>query len=154
LDETGLQEALRWYIQGLVDRSGLDIRLDVCTDFGRLPREMELVVYRLVQECLTNIHRHSGSKTAIIRLVRDGEIFSLEVEDAGKGIAPEKLNLLQSQGAGVGLRGMRERIRPFDGQMNIISNDGGTTISFIFRLPTTSAPSPESMGQQVQEFPE
>jgi PAS domain S-box-containing protein len=154
LDETGLQEALRWYIQGLTDRSALDIRLDVSADFGRLPREMELVVYRLVQECLTNIHRHSGSKTAVIRLVRDGEIFSLEVKDAGKGIPPEKLNLLQLQGAGVGLRGMRERIRQFDGQMNIISNDGGTTISFIFRLPAASAPSPENMGQQVQGFPE
>jgi PAS domain S-box-containing protein len=151
LDETGLQEALRWYIQGLTDRSGLDIRLDVSADFGRLPREMELVVYRLVQECLTNIHRHSGSKTAVIRLVRDGEIFSLEVEDAGKGIPPEKLNLLQLQGAGVGLRGMRERIRPFDGQMNIMSNDGGTTISFIFRLPG-AAPSPENIGQGVQGF--
>jgi signal transduction histidine kinase len=112
---------------------------------------MELVVYRLVQECLTNIHRHSGSKTAVIRLVRDGEIFSLEVEDAGKGIPPEKLNLLQLQGAGVGLRGMRERIRQFDGQMNIISNDGGTTISFIFRLPG-AAPSPENIGQEVQGF--
>ncbi len=152
LDETGLQEALRWYIQGLTDRSGLDIRLDVSADFGRLPREMELVVYRVVQECLTNIHRHSGSKTAVIRLVRDGEIFSLEVEDAGKGIPPEKLNLLQLQGAGVGLRGMRERIRPFDGQMNIISNDGGTTISFIFRLPGPPAPSPENIGQEVQGF--
>jgi PAS domain S-box-containing protein len=152
LDETGLQEALRWYIQGLTDRSGLDIRLDVSPDFGRLPREMELVAYRLVQECLTNIHRHSGSKTAVIRLVRAGEIFSLEVEDAGKGIPPEKLNLLQLQGAGVGLRGMRERIRPFDGQMNIISNDGGTTVSFIFRLPGPPAPSPENIGQEVQGF--
>ena len=154
LDETGLQEALRWYIQGLMDRSGLDIRLDVSADFGRLPREMELVVYRLVQECLTNIHRHSESKTAVIRLVRDREIFSLEVEDAGKGIPPEKLNLLQLQGAGVGLRGMRERIRPFDGQMNIISDDGGTTISFKFRFPAASAPSPENMGQQVHGFQE
>jgi CheY-like chemotaxis protein len=64
LDESGLYSALRWYTQGLVERSNLQINLEISQDFGRLPRDMELVVFRLVQECLTNIHRHSGSKTA------------------------------------------------------------------------------------------
>ena len=68
LDEVGLPEALRWYIQGLTERSGLNISFTVAEEFGRLSREMELVMFRLVQECLTNIHRHSGSKTAMIRL--------------------------------------------------------------------------------------
>ena len=65
LDETGLTEALRWYIQGLTERSGLEITLEVSDDFQRLSREMELVMFRLVQECLTNIHRHSGSASAV-----------------------------------------------------------------------------------------
>jgi PAS domain S-box-containing protein len=135
LDETGLAEALRWYIQGLAERSGLEIALEVPADFERLSREMELVMFRLVQECLTNIHRHSGSKTAVILIARDRESVALEVQDEGKGIAAEKLVDLQSQGSGVGIRGMRERVRHFGGQMDIESNRGGTKISFKFPLP-------------------
>ena len=75
LDEAGLSEALRWYIQGLTERSGLEIELDIPEDFGRLPREMELVMFRLVQECLTNIHRHSGSKVAAIGIARRVQAF-------------------------------------------------------------------------------
>jgi PAS domain S-box-containing protein len=144
LDETGLNQALSWYTQGLMQRSGLKINLTVSKDFGRLPREMELVVYRLVQESLTNIHRHSGSKTASIHLLREREIVSLQIQDEGKGIPAEKLNLLQKQGAGVGIRGMGERVRQFDGEMNIESDGRGTTISFIFRLPAAETRIPES----------
>ena len=75
LDEMGLAEALRWYIQGLTERSGIEIALEVPAGFERLSREMELVMFRLVQECLTNIHRHSGSKSAVIRIARDREAF-------------------------------------------------------------------------------
>jgi signal transduction histidine kinase len=150
LDEMGLQEALRWYIQGLKDRTGLEIKLNVSEGFGRLPRDMELIVYRLVQECLTNIHRHSGSKTAAIDFVRDGDRFSLEIQDAGSGIPQEKLKLLQLQGGGVGIRGMRERIRQFGGRMDIHSSDGGTTISFSFQLPNNIPPSSGNIEQQVQ----
>lgn len=149
LDESGLHQALQWYVRGLKERSSLQITLDVSEDFGRLPREMELVVYRLVQECLTNIHRHSGSRSASIRLEREGRKFSLQIEDAGKGIPAEKLNQLQSQGAGVGLRGMSERIRQFDGRMNIRSSDQGTTISFLFELPETASPNPTDMDEEV-----
>jgi PAS domain S-box-containing protein len=149
LDETGLNQALSWYIQGLTQRSGLEIDLSISENFGRLPREMELVVYRLVQECLTNIHRHSGSKNASIRLRREGERLSLEVQDAGKGILPDKLNQLQMQGAGVGIRGMRERVRQFEGRMDIRSSESGTTISFIFHLPRPAADS-RSASQPVQ----
>jgi signal transduction histidine kinase len=67
LDESGLSETLRWYIQGLKERSGLDITLVIPEDFGRLSREMELAIFRIVQECLTNVHRHSGSKVATVR---------------------------------------------------------------------------------------
>ena len=132
LDETGLSEALRWYIQGLTDRCRLEIALEVPADFERLSREMELVMFRLVQECLTNIHRHSGSKSAVIRIARDGDGVSLEVQDRGRGISAEKLSEIQSQGSGVGIRGMRERARHFGGHMLIESNHKGTKISFRF----------------------
>jgi len=135
LDETGLTEALRWYIQGLTERSGLQIALEVSDDFERLSREMELVMFRLVQECLTNIHRHSGSASAVIRIARDIDCVSLEVQDKGKGISAEKLSYMQSQGSGVGIRGMRERARHFGGHMMIESNQKGTKITFKFPLP-------------------
>jgi PAS domain S-box-containing protein len=149
LDEIGLPEALRWYMQGLTERSGLDVNLDVSEDFGRLPLEMELVMFRLIQECLTNIHRHSGSKSAVLRLAREEESVSLEVQDGGKGISPEKLSQIQAQGSGVGIRGMRERVRQFDGRMNIESNEKGTKISFKFPLKTPT-PKRESKIEQLQ----
>ncbi len=116
LDETGLYSALNWYVQGLVERSTLEINLDLPDELGRLPREMELVVFRLVQESLTNIHRHSGSKTASIQLQREDERITVEIRDEGKGMSPARLAEIQSQGSGVGIRGMRERLREFGGQ--------------------------------------
>ncbi len=130
LDETGLAEAVRWYIQGLSERNGLEIKLNVTENFGRLSREMELVMFRLVQECLTNIHRHSGSKSAVIHMARRADEVSLEVRDQGKGISPERLAEIQAKGSGVGMTGMRERVRQFGGNMTIESNGHGTTISF------------------------
>ncbi len=150
LDETGLNQALNWYIQGLSQRSDLEIELFVSEDFGRLPRDMELVVYRLVQECLTNIHRHSGSKTATIRLLRKQEMLTVEIHDTGRGIQSDKLDQMQRQSAGVGIRGMRERVRQFDGQMTIKSSKDGTTVSFLFQLPAASAVQSESMDREIQ----
>jgi PAS domain S-box-containing protein len=138
LDEIGLSEALRWYVDGLAGRSGLEIQLNISEGFGRLSRELELVMFRLVQECLTNIHRHSGSKTANIRMLRDDKQLFLEIEDSGTGIAAEKLAHLQSQASGVGIRGMNERVHQFGGQMNIHSNSQGTKISFVFPVRRNS----------------
>src|SRR5579862_9143285 len=105
LDESGLAEAISWYASGLHERGGLDVTVDILENFGRLPRETELAIFRIVQECLTNVHRHSGSKRATIRLRRiDNEIL-LEIADEGQGIPAEKLAQLQSQGGGVGFRG-------------------------------------------------
>jgi len=112
--------------------------LEIPSDFERLPREMELVMFRLVQECLTNIHRHSGSETAVIRIARDSENVSLDVLDKGKGISAEKLSGIQARSSGVGIRGMRERVRHFGGTMNVESNKEGTRISFTLPLPKTS----------------
>jgi PAS domain S-box-containing protein len=140
LDEAGLAEALGWYTKGLMERSGLDITLVIAKDFGRLPREMELVMFRVVQECLTNIHRHSVSKTALIRIARERGTIDLDVQDEGQGISPEKLAQIQSQGSGVGITGMRERVRQFGGQMTIHSDSGGTRISVRFQYEEPVAP--------------
>ena len=134
LDEGGLHEALSWYIPGLKERSGIEINWAIPEDFGRLSRELELAIFRIVQECLTNIHRHSGSKVAAIRMKRaDGKVF-LEVEDGGSGISPEKLIEIQSHRAGVGIRGMRERVLQCAGEMKIESDGCGTKI--LITLPT------------------
>jgi signal transduction histidine kinase len=134
LDEEGLQTAISLYVRGLIERSGLDITVNISKGFGRLPRDTELAVFRLVQECLTNIHRHSGSKVAAIHLKRAERCVLLEVQDAGSGISPEKLLEIQSHGAGVGIRGMRERVLLFGGEMKIESEGRGTKISIT--LPT------------------
>jgi PAS domain S-box-containing protein len=135
LDESGLAASLAWYVRGLAERSGLDIRLDIPEDLGRLPQDMELVVFRLVQECLTNIHRHSGSKSAVIQIHRDGGKISVAVADQGKGMTPERLGEVQGHGAGVGFRGMRERVRQFGGEIKIESNGTGTIVSACLSVP-------------------
>lgn len=138
LDETGLTSALGWYTQGLRERTGLNIALDVPEDFGRIQRDIELVVFRLVQECLTNIHRHSGSKTAAIRLTRESDTVVLEVRDKGKGISSERLAEIQSGGSGVGIRGMRERVAQFSGTMRIDSNGSGTGVYVAIPIAKTA----------------
>jgi PAS domain S-box-containing protein len=145
LDENGLGEALRWYIQGLRERSGLDILLTIPDDFGRLSREMELAIFRIVQECLTNVHRHSGSKNAVIRLAREAEGVSVEVQDEGKGVSLERLGEIQSQGSGVGIRGIRERVHQLEGVFKIQSNDKGTKILVTFPVPMTGVSEPENI---------
>jgi PAS domain S-box-containing protein len=128
LDETGISSALSWYVQGLAERSSLKIDLQLPDNLGRLPPEMELVIFRLVQESMTNIHRHSGSKTALIRLELEETTVHVKVEDQGRGMSPERLAAIQSQGTGVGIRGMRERVRHFGGNLVIESNASGTKI--------------------------
>jgi PAS domain S-box-containing protein len=136
LDETGISSALSWYVQGLAERSRLSIDLKVPDNFGRLPSEMELLIFRLVQESLTNIHRHSGSKTATIRIEREESNVRVEVEDHGRGMSPKRLVEIQSQGTGVGIRGMRERVRHFRGDLVIESNGSGTKVYATLPLKT------------------
>jgi len=138
LEENGLAGAIEWYISGLAERSNLKSELVISKDFGRLSDEMEVAIFRIVQECLTNIHRHSGSKTAMIRLSHMGQGVSLEIQDQGKGIPAEKLMEIQGNRAGVGIAGMRERVRHLNGRMDIQSNANGTKI--LVTLPV-AAPS-------------
>jgi signal transduction histidine kinase len=134
LDEAGLSSAVRWYIDGFAQRSQIKVDLDLPADFERLSPELETAIFRVVQECLTNIHRHSGSSIAKIRLLHvDGQVL-VEVEDKGKGISPEEREKMVSGGApGVGIRGMRERMRQLGGDLEIVSNGTGTSI--LARLP-------------------
>jgi PAS domain S-box-containing protein len=148
LDESGLSEAIRWYLQGLEERSDLVVNLDIDEGFGRLPSEIELAVFRIVQECFTNIHRHSGSKTASLRLSRHAEAVALEIQDEGTGMPAEKLNGIHAQRSGVGIAGMRERVRHFKGVINIRSNDGGTKISVTLPVPTTNTSDTEDILQE------
>jgi PAS domain S-box-containing protein len=136
LDEAGISSALSWYVQGLEERSGLKIGLRIPENFGRVPSEMELLIFRLVQECLTNIHRHAGSKTARIEIQREGEKIHVAVEDQGAGMSPERLAEIQSHGTGVGIRGIRERVRQFHGDLVIESNGSGTRVSASLPLRT------------------
>jgi len=134
LDEAGLSSALRWYVDGFSQRSGIKVELDMPDDFRRFPGELETAVFRVVQESLTNIHRHSGSPTAKIRVrERDHEVL-VDVEDHGKGIPDEKRQQMATSGTpGVGIRGMQERLRQLGGTLQIESDGSGTLV--MARLP-------------------
>jgi signal transduction histidine kinase len=147
LDEVGLASALQWYVEGFSKRSKIEANLDIPQNFAGLSKEMELSIFRVVQECLTNIHRHAGSPTAGIRIVQDEACLRVEIEDAGKGIPFEKRSAFGlSAHTGVGLRGMRERLRQLGGTLQVQSNSPGTRVTAILPvLHATAAPS----GQEV-----
>ena len=144
LDEAGLASAVRWYADGFAQRSKIQVDLDLPVDFRRLSPELETAIFRVVQECLTNIHRHSGSAIARIRLLHlDGHVL-LEVADEGKGIPAENREAMLSVGVpGVGIRGMRERIRQLGGSLDITSNGTGTLV--LARLPAVANPLAEDL---------
>jgi two-component system, NarL family, sensor kinase len=133
LDDIGLVSAISWYSRGFSERSGIHVDLDIPLDLERLPRVLEIALFRIIQEALTNVHRHSGSPRAAIRLTADAERIVLEVSDQGVGFthppgqAAAKL--------GVGLAGMRERIHQLGGQFEIVSGCHGTTVRVAHTLP-------------------
>ena len=136
LDEAGFASAARWYVEGFAQRSGIQVKTDIPDDVGRMPKAVELSLFRVLQEGLTNIHRHSGSSKAEISLkVLPGRVV-LEVVDYGRGIPQDLLGVFRSNGtnSGVGLAGMRERIRELGGQLDIQSGPAGTGISAIMPL--------------------
>jgi len=140
LDEMGLLSALRWFAEGFEERSGIKVNLELDSEFGRASRDLETAIFRIVQESLTNIHRHADSTTATIRLAQSGDRVTLQIEDSGKGIAPEKLCEITSGGlSGVGLRGMRERIENFRGSFDITSGKQGSCIRVAIPIATSAA---------------
>ena len=129
LDEMGLPAALEAYASGLAGRSSVKIDVEIAEGFGRLTPDQELAIFRIVQEALTNVHRHTDSPWAAIRLWRDAERIQLEIKDGGCGMSSEVLAGVQAQGAGVGIAGMRERVRNLGGETKIESGPSGTTLS-------------------------
>jgi PAS domain S-box-containing protein len=150
LDESGLYSAVSWYVQGLHERSGLEVQLEISKEFGRLPRDMELVIFRMVQECLTNIHRHSGGKKGSIRIARETNQVTLEIQDDGNGISRERLTEIQSGRSGVGITGMRERLRQFEGTLDIESADSGTRVFATIPVPKAAEPGAQTKAEPVQ----
>jgi signal transduction histidine kinase len=131
LDEVGLESALRFYVDGFAKRSNISVQLDIATRLGRLPQDHETSIFRIVQESLTNIHRHSGSQTAFVRIENTGGELRVEIRDEGRGMRPEMLRPTAiPTGAGVGVQGMRERVRELGGKLDIASRLGhGTVLS-------------------------
>jgi PAS domain S-box-containing protein len=142
LDEVGLYSALRWYIDGFAQRSKIEASLEISETLVRLPQDVEIAIFRAVQECLTNIHRHSGSPSCSVKLVQEESQLRIEIRDFGRGIPPAKQPNIASSG-GVGLRGMQERIRQLGGILEIASNAHGTVVSATLPLPHAISPSKE-----------
>jgi signal transduction histidine kinase len=130
LDEVGFACAADWFIEGFAKRSGVNVKADIATSRERLPKRMEIALFRVLQESLTNVHRHSGASEASINFQHESEVVILEVRDFGKGITEERLRLLSSVSAetGVGLAGMRERLHELDGTLEIESDSHGTRV--------------------------
>ena len=145
LDEAGLSSALTWYIKGFSERSKIEVDLRIPRDFGRLSRDLETAIFRVVQECLTNIHRHSGSSVARVFISHTDGHVRVEVEDKGKGISAQKrAEIISSPAAipGVGIRGMRERLRQLGGTLDVQSNGEGKGMTVTALLPADVAPPP------------
>lgn len=131
LEELGLTSAIPWYLEGFSQRSGIKTAFEAPADFGRLARDTELVLFRVLQESLTNIQRHSGSTTAEIRISRDGSTVTMEVADQGKGMSPgtvERGSQSWASSLGVGLRGMAERLSQINGTLDVFSDRNGTKV--------------------------
>ncbi|HEX4488067.1 MAG TPA: CHASE3 domain-containing protein [Terriglobales bacterium] len=130
LDEAGFSSAANWFVSGFSQRSGIPVTLELPPDLRRLPNTTEIALFRVLQESLTNVHRHSQSASAEIKLQTDAEWVTLKITDRGRGIDPELLRKMRLDGThtGVGLAGMRERIRELGGKLEINSDSSGTTI--------------------------
>ena len=136
LDEAGLESALHWFVEGFAQRSGIKVELELAPELGRLSREMEIAIFRIVQESLANVHRHSGSKTAQVRVGRDAQKVTLEIRDQGRGLhANGSAQTPEPVLPGVGIRGMRERVRQLGGRFEIQVSEGSTTVRAAIPLP-------------------
>jgi len=140
LDEAGLNSASRWFVEGFGKRSGIDVSLDIRDESGRLPETVELVLFRALQESLTNVHRHSGATRADVSLRTAGDRTILRVKDYGHGMPASVMQSLREDGTGggVGLAGMKERIREIGGQLEINSNSAGTEV--VVQVPVRRRP--------------
>lgn len=144
LDESGLASATRWFVDEFARRSGIAINFESSTPLRRLHPDIEIALFRAIQEGLTNVHRHSGASSVNIRLTQQKTQVRLEIQDNGRGIQQQRLNrfLLGATEAGVGLAGMRERLRELGGSLDIQSSNTGTAL--VITTPLTSKAALES----------
>jgi signal transduction histidine kinase len=152
LDEAGFASAASWYVNGFAQRSGVQVKVNIAEDHPRLPSEVELALFRILQECLTNIHKHAKSTIAEITVdVQAGQVC-LTIADNGKGIPNELLSRFQSDGTdtGVGLSGMRERVSELGGQLRIHSSTAGTTIAAVIPLAKAASAKAAKTGSPFQ----
>lgn len=142
LDEVGFACAAECYIEGFARRSGISAEAEIAKPSERLPKNVEMALFRVLQESLTNVHRHSGASDASIHFQHAGDAVILEVRDFGKGIPEERLRLLHGVSAqiGVGLAGMRERLCELNGRLDIESDARGTTVRATVPLAALSVP--------------
>ena len=133
LDEVGFACAAEWFIEGFAKRSGINVKADITNSRERLPMKMEIALFRVLQESLTNVHRHSKASDASVQFQHQPEAVILEIRDSGRGIPSERLRRLREAGpeTGVGLAGMRERLRELNGKLEIESDDNGTRMRAI-----------------------
>jgi PAS domain S-box-containing protein len=138
LDETGLRAALHWYVDGMVKRSNIQVTLSVTPAiFARLPRDIETTIFRLVQESLTNIYKHANSDSARVEIDKQPECVVVRVRDYGKGVAHVTSNQVRTSSLGVGIAGMRERVRQFGGELTVSRAEPGTLVEA--KIPLFSA---------------
>jgi len=148
LDEMGLRSALRWYVDGFAERSRIDAKLEIPPAFARLPKEHELCLFRIAQECLTNVHRHSKGNAVRVILSDTGGNIVLQVQDNGRGLAEEKLAAVAAgKTPGVGFRGMQERLRQLGGKLEIKSDQSGTIVTAM--LPRSEHASASAAAKEV-----
>ena len=131
LDEAGFASAARWYVEGFGNRSGIKASLEVPDDLPRLSPDIETALFRILQEALTNVHRHARSPAVDVRLTVDDATAKLTIKDHGRGIPQELLDRFAQAGTnvGVGLAGIRERVKELGGALDIQSNDRGTVLT-------------------------
>jgi signal transduction histidine kinase len=135
LEELGLRFALKSYLDGFAERSKISVELQIAPDLERLPHDYELSLFRVVQECLTNVHRHSHSPTALVKLSRAPTEITLEVKDNGKGIKEDmRSSIAAGASAGVGFRGMQERVALLGGTLTVQSSENGTSVQVALPL--------------------
>jgi two-component system, NarL family, sensor kinase len=130
LDEVGFACAAEWYVEGFAKRSGINVSLEMAPARERLPMRIEIVLFRVLQESLTNVLRHASAAEARVCFQRQPENLVLEIRDYGRGITAERLSRLRTASAetGVGLSGMRERLHELDGKLEIESDSHGTSL--------------------------
>lgn len=150
LDEMGLQSAIHWYLEGLSKRSGIETSMEVFPEeFPRLAREMETAVFRVVQEALTNVFRHSGARRAWVTMAKKEKEVVVTIGDDGKGISEETAQFRPGS-IGVGISGMRQRVKEFGGDLRVRNSAPGTLVNVVIPIKPAEVPPPEQPGRSSQ----